>query len=390
MLAEKFEAIYQRAHTDRVFCPYRVCPLGAHVDHQQGLVTGFALDRGVELVYIPTDDGSVRMQSVNYGGDLRCSVSDKNMEKEASWGDFVRGAIVGLSRKYKLKAGLVGLIEGTLPVGGISSSAAVILTYLEALCNVNDIHLTQQDLISQALWVERHFIGVNVGKLDQSCEVYSKKDHLLFLDTQDDTIELVAQNPAMPPFEIAIVFSGRERMLAGSAYNARVDECKAAAYALRAYAGAESGKFEDAVLRDVPEGVFDAFATQLPRPWHKRAKHFFSENERVKLGVQAWRKGDLHAFGKLVTASGESSIHLYETGSEELCALHEIMAETDGIYGARFSGAGFNGCSMALVDPGKREAVAEVVSEKYLAMFPSLRGKFSIHFCQTADGIALY
>jgi len=32
-----------------IFSPYRVCPLGAHVDHQHGLVTGFAIDKGVDL-----------------------------------------------------------------------------------------------------------------------------------------------------------------------------------------------------------------------------------------------------------------------------------------------------------------------------------------------------
>jgi hypothetical protein len=32
-----------------IFSPYRVCPLGAHVDHQHGLVTGFAINKGVDL-----------------------------------------------------------------------------------------------------------------------------------------------------------------------------------------------------------------------------------------------------------------------------------------------------------------------------------------------------
>lgn len=30
---------------DFIYTPYRVCPLGAHVDHQLGLVTGFAVDK---------------------------------------------------------------------------------------------------------------------------------------------------------------------------------------------------------------------------------------------------------------------------------------------------------------------------------------------------------
>jgi hypothetical protein len=33
--------------TVQIFTPYRICPLGAHVDHQLGLVTGFALDYGM-------------------------------------------------------------------------------------------------------------------------------------------------------------------------------------------------------------------------------------------------------------------------------------------------------------------------------------------------------
>ena len=38
-------------HQYHIFSPYRVCPLGAHVDHQHGLVTGFAIDKGVDLYF---------------------------------------------------------------------------------------------------------------------------------------------------------------------------------------------------------------------------------------------------------------------------------------------------------------------------------------------------
>ena len=37
----KGDALYQ------LFSPYRICPLGAHVDHQHGLVTGFAFNSGI-------------------------------------------------------------------------------------------------------------------------------------------------------------------------------------------------------------------------------------------------------------------------------------------------------------------------------------------------------
>ena len=63
------------------------------------------------------------------------------------------------------------------------------------------------------------------------------------------------------------------------------------------------------------------------------------------------------------------------------------MCRTDGIYGGRFSGAGFKGCCMALVDPAYREAAVRSISESYLKTFPELEGKYSVHICRSADGV---
>ena len=109
----------------------------------------------------------------------------------------------------------------------------------------------------------------------------------------------------------------------------------------------------------------------------------------MKEGVRAWREGDLEGFGRLIFESGRSSIENYETGSRELAALQEILERTEGVYGGRFSGAGFNGSSMAIIDPERREEIAERVTEEYCKRFPDLKDKFSIHFCKTADGIDL-
>lgn len=371
-----------------IFTPYRVCPLGAHIDHQLGVVTGFAIDKGVHLEFEPTKDGLIYLTSRNFPGQVCFSLNDIP-EREMNWGDFVKGAILALSRKYTLTRGIRGVIEGTLPIGGLSSSAAVILTYLNALCQVNAIHINRQELINMAIWEERNYIGVNVGKLDQSCEVYCKENSLLVLDTQDDSAVLLPFHPDMPEFEIMICFSGVERSLAGSAYNARVDECKSAAYELKALSGMEYGKYMDTYLRDVPVGIFEQYYDKLPHNFAKRAAHYYSESNRVREGVKAWKKGDLVTFGRLIFESGRSSIENYEAGSKQLIKLHEIMERTDGIYGGRFSGAGFNGCSMALIDPAKRESIMEQVTREYLEAFPELADKFSIHICKTANGVEL-
>ena len=39
------------------FTPYRICPLGAHVDHNLGLITGFAIDKGIHIAYNQNIDG---------------------------------------------------------------------------------------------------------------------------------------------------------------------------------------------------------------------------------------------------------------------------------------------------------------------------------------------
>jgi len=236
---------------------------------------------------------------------------------------------------------------------------------------------------------ENKYVGVNCGKLDQSCEVLSRKDHLLYMDCKDDSYELIPLNPAMKPFKIAVLFSGLERSLATSAYNLRQDECKAAAYNLLAYAGMDYGKFIDTRLRDVPVDVFEMYKDRLPENFRKRATHYFSEIARAEAGAEAWRKGDLDEYGKLVFASGKSSVENYECGCPELITMYNIMTETDGIYGGRFSGAGFKGCCMALIDPDKAEEIERTVTDRYLKVYPELTGKYSFHLCDSADGVKL-
>ena len=383
---EVFQEIYHQEPEDVAFCPYRICPLGAHSDHQLGKITGFAIDKGIHLAYKPKKNGVVELKSLQFPKRAQWHVRAVP-EKQEDWADYLRGATQALFQKYPLQVGLSGVIEGSLPIGGLSSSAAVILVFLSALCKVNGLVLPGHELINVALAAENKYVGVSCGKLDQSCEVYAKKDHLLYLDTQDDSYELIPTNPNMKPYSIAIFFSGLERNLAGSKFNMRVDECRSAAYALKAYAGIEYGKFGQTYLREVPVEVFRQYKDRLPENFAKRAEHWYTEFDRVQRGAQAWRRGDLEEFGRLSFESGWSSIYNYETGSPELKALYEIMRETDGIYGGRFSGAGFKGCCMALIDPAYTEHISEKVTREYLKQFPELEGKYSVHICHSADGV---
>ncbi len=387
--SEKFLNTYHKEPSDIAFCPYRICPIGAHVDHNLGKITGLAIDKGISIAYGPKQNGVIEIISLQFDKRAQFHISQVPKTKQNDWADYLRGAVVMLSKKYSLEVGLCGVIEGSLPIGGLSSSAAVTISFLSALCKVNKLVVPKHEIIMMAIAAENEYVGVQSGKLDQACEVYSKKDHLLYMDLKDDSFELIPTNPNMKPYKIGIFFSGVERNLAGSKYNMRVDECKSAAYALMAYANMDYGKFNETYLRDVPKSVFEEHKDKLPETWRMRAEHWFSECDRVEAGAEAWRNGDIEEFGRLSFESGHSSIYNYEAGSDELKKIYDIMRSTDGIYGGRFSGAGFKGCCMALIDPAFEESIVNKVTEEYLREFPELTGKFSTYICDSADGVDL-
>ena len=384
---QKFFEIYQKDAENLAFCPYRICPIGAHSDHNLGKITGLAIDKGIHIAYRPKQNGVVELSSLQFGKRAQWHVREVPKTKENDWADYLRGATIQLAEHYPLTKGLSGVIEGSLPIGGLSSSAAVVLVFLKALCDVNDIHPEPLELIMMSVHAENDYVGVSSGKLDQSCEMYSKKNHLLYLDTKDDSFELIPTSPAMKPYKIAIFFSGVERTLAGSKFNMRVDELRSAAYALAAYAGMDYGKFKETNMRDIPREVYEQYKDRLPENWRKRAEHWITEYDRVEQGAEAWRRGDIEEYGRLSFESGHSSIYNWETGSPELKTLYDIMTHTDGIYGGRFSGAGFKGCCMSLIDPAFEESIIKKVTTEYLKAFPELEGKYMVKICQSADGL---
>ena len=383
---ERFFEVYGREADGIAFSPYRICPIGAHSDHNLGKITGFAIDKGIHVAYSAKHNGVVEMGSLQFAKRAQWHIKEIG-GKTGDWADYLRGATWALAKRYPLTVGLCGVIEGSLPIGGLSSSAAVILAFLDALAKVNGIKLSDQQLIEVAFDAEKNYVGINVGTLDQSCEVLSRKGELLYLDCRDNQYELIPTDSGMKPYKIAIFFSGLEHSLAGSKYNMRVDELRAGVYALQALSGMEYGKFNQANARDVSYETYLEYKDRLPAPWAKRCEHWYTEFRRVEAGAEAWRRGDVEAFGKLSFESGWSSIHNWESGAPEQIKLYEIMTETPGIYGGRFSGAGFKGCCMALIDPAKAGEIEERVEREYLTAFPEMKGKYSFHLCESADGI---
>ncbi len=368
-----------------VYAPLRISPFGAHVDHQDGLVTGMTLNQAILLAFTPRADRRVCVESLNFPGCVEFTLDDVPPKSAKDWGNYVRGAALALQQRYTLHTGIDAVVGGDMPIGGLSSSAAVGVAYLLALETANGLTISPAENIQLDRYIENIYLGLKNGIMDQSMILMSERDTLTYLDCQTVAFEKIPIPPAKNGFDILVVYSGVEQALVGTDYNNRVAECQEAARLLLTWSGQRPP--EQPRLRMVPEAVYAELGERLPAPLNRRARHFFTEIARVREGVAAWRAGDVMRIGQLMRESGASSIHNYESGCPQLVTLYNILCATPGVYGARFSGAGFRGCCIALSDPACREEIRAFIDARYPAAHPNAGARYSVHFCKS-DGPA--
>ena len=67
---EVYEDYYKKEPEALAFCPYRISPLGAHIDHQLGVINGLAIDKGIHIAYSKKMNGVIELQSLNFPKEL--------------------------------------------------------------------------------------------------------------------------------------------------------------------------------------------------------------------------------------------------------------------------------------------------------------------------------
>ena len=359
--------------------PFRVCPLGAHVDHQGGLTTAVAIDRGVLLAFLPAPDGAVRVTSSAFAGQVAFSAREpvpprgagrqgeaEAEAEEGEWGNYVRGAAVALQvAGHRLERGVVGRLWAPrgMAGGGLSSSAAVGVACLLALEHANGLEVDDRENIDLDRRIENDYIGLRNGILDQTAIIWSRRNRLTLIDCKggrhrrvpkDAEVDVDAHPIAGCAWVLA--YSGVEAPLqASSLFNDRVQQCQDAARALldaarpgwashaAAPAGAEDGAGTNApgpaghsgreevapILSMVTEAEWEQHAAAAlgpeDAPLRRRAAHYFGEQRRVRAGLAAWEAGDLVAFGRLITESGDSFVHNFEVGAPAMADLRQLL-----------------------------------------------------------------
>jgi len=377
-----------------VISPYRVCPLGAHIDHQGGPVLGAAITAHTLLAFRGSDDGKCRILSEHYPGEVTFDIDGIEPAAQAQrradgiWGLYAQGA-AALMREIvpgPLR-GIEACSSGFLPGGGLSSSASITLAYCAALAAVNGLDLEDRQYVDLAKRTENEWVGVACGILDPASIVGGLRGHLLSIDTQKVSWVPLAKGASTPGFRILIAYTGMSRNLGETGFNSRVEECAAAARSIAKHAGLEPVDR----LGELPEDVLeDALGRNpgLSEPaLERRARHFHEERSRVRKGIAAWQAGDLGTFGALMNDSCRSSRENFETGSPELVDLHAIMGGCDGVYGARFSGAGFAGCAIGLVAEEKAVNAAQSIERDFASKYPALSQDAHCFLVDSDDGL---
>lgn len=342
-----------------VRAPGRVNLIGEHTDYNEGFVLPCAIDLGISIALVPTDDRRVEV-SLLASGERAGFDLDAIGPRTGGWIDYIAGMAWALDEAGVETRGFRGLLASDLPVGaGLSSSAAMELAAAFALSGGAVPAMDRMALALTAQRAENRYVGVNCGLMDQFASTFGEPGAALLLDCRS----LEHRTVPVPLADAALVVchSGSPRRLQASAYNERRRQCEAAVAAIAASNPAVRS------LRDVTLDMLATVGGVLDEVSRLRAEHVISENARVQAVVEAFAAGDLAAAGRLFQASHVSLRDRYGVSSPELDALVEIAMATPGVYGARLTGAGFGGCTINLVRTEAVPALRQAILDQYPA-----------------------
>ncbi|ADD29562.1 galactokinase [Meiothermus ruber] len=340
-----FKDLFGSEPSVSVSAPGRVNLLGEHTDYNGGFVFPTPLPYQTYIEAAPAEGLEAYAENFQEHKSRGLEVG-----RQGDWLDYLAGCVWALRQQGYAVPGLRAYIRSEVPMsGGLSSSAALEVATLRALRALYDLPLDDVQIARLAQQAEVAYVGVRCGIMDQMASSVGRLGYGLFLDTQSLETRLA---PLPPGYRVAVVDSSVPRRLAESGYNTRRSECERACELL----GVQS--LRELTPTDLPR------LEALPEPLNRRARHVVTENQRVLEGVAALEQGDIQRFGELMVASHRSLRDDYEVSIPELDRLVEAELR-HGAVGARLTGAGFGGSTVALVEASKYEDFKKGVLQDY-------------------------
>lgn len=344
------------------FAPGRVNLIGEHTDYNGGHVLPCALTMGIYATVRVREDKILNFYSTNFDelGIISSSIDCLGYNENEYWVNYPKGVIAILKAEgYNIDHGFDIVYHGTIPNGaGLSSSAALEILTISILKDMFNLEIDNEKMALLGQKVEKEYIGVNCGIMDQFVIVNGKKDNAVFLDTE--TLEFEYVPILLENKKIVIINTNKKRELGNTKYNVRRAECEMALEEL------QKGGLKINSLGDLTEEEFEKNKNNIKDEIRqKRAKHAVYENQRTIKAVQALKENNLELFGKLMVDSHNSLRYDYEVTGVELDTVVEEALKQPGVIGARMTGAGFGGCVVSIVETDKVDHFIENVKNAY-------------------------
>lgn len=355
-LAEEFEARYDAAPTCVGRAPGRVNLIGEHTDYNAGLVLPIALPHATYAAVRLRADDVVRVASSQVEEPWVGRRSDLAAGEMPGWVGYAVGVLTTLGDAVPdvlpADLGVDVLLDSTVPMGaGLSSSAAIECAVGVALLAATEHpwdDAARDLLTAAAIRAETEVVGAPTGGMDQTISVHGGAGEALLIDFRSGERRGV---PAEVPGHVWLVTDTRvSHELTDGGYASRRADCERAAEALGVTTLREAEV-------DAVEGLDDALA-------RRRARHIVTEIARVEVAAAALRDHRLDVLGAQMAASHVSMRDDFEISCAELDLAVEVATEA-GAVGARMTGGGFGGSSVALVPVERVDAVIVAIDAAF-------------------------
>ena len=351
-IKQSFAACFCRPPRFLFSAPGRTELGGNHTDHQLGRVLAGAVSVDTLAAVAPNGEGLIRVQSEGYP---LCTLSLEELDvRPAEFGStlsLIRGVAARITQLGHAVHGFDAYVTSrVLPGSGLSSSAAFEVLLGTVINSLDGCGLSAIEIAQIGQYAENVYFGKPCGLMDQMASSVGGIVTIDFADASRPVVEPLDFDFASCGHALCIVNSGADHADLTDEYAAIPREMKAVC--------AVFGKEH---LREVDEDAFYARLREVRAAAGDRAAlramHFFEDNRRVALQVEALKAKDFARFLDLVNESGRSSWlylqNVVPTGStlhQELALSLALAARLlQGRGASRVHGGGFAGTIQAFV-----------------------------------------
>lgn len=362
ILIEYYKNYYDGSPELVASCGGRFEILGNHTDHNHGLCIASACNLEIIAAVKKRKDKQVNLKSLGFlANDVDLEDLEIQPEEKETSNGLIRGVAAYLASKgYKIGGFNAYTMSTVFKGAGVSSSAAFELL-VGHLFNVlyNDGKIPKLVLCKAGQYAENEYFGKKSGLLDQIGVGYGGVVQIDFQDINNPVVEQVKF-----PFEdlhFVLINTGGDHSSLSDLYSSIPLDMYAAANELKQH-----------FLRDANYEDLEDAKSNLTEMQYLRAKHFFTENIRVKKAIQSLKNNDEATFLQMINESRESSTNnlknmmvkdKYEGSPLEACDL--LMKTTENHGAVKINGGGFAGSCIAVIPTNYLEKSLKVLRKKY-------------------------